>query len=462
MAISPGSNTIMLVAYHFYPSPEVGAKRMTALAAGLLAAGQSVVVVSAFEGLEELPADDRQLDGYVLRHIPYQPSAALELLVRIKSALKGFLGTQSKAKSIQVAEYGGVAEPERQRSIAYRSIFNVLHVIDDKKSWSLRAAQAVARDASNKPIGAIVASGPPMSCVAAAVFAGRRGRIPVVADLRDPICGELGADFSVSGVPVQWGRRMLERYIVKRAAAVTTTSPTLCDRLRQRYPAQAGRITCIYNGFDKSPWAVRAGTGNQLVVVYAGELYLNRDPFPFLEEMDKFLQGGYADDSKINLIFAGECESYRGISLRHWLNGRSVGRIVSIRPRLGPADLAALYKEATLLLSFAEGQKMQVPAKTFELLALGREVLMLCESDSDTAKVVRGIDGVSCMSAKNRSAIQTWLGDLYRRHVSEGTLRAPSCDAIAAFSRMSQNRKFLDVIEGVRLETRATDSGTRE
>jgi glycosyltransferase involved in cell wall biosynthesis len=460
MSSKLGTNTVALVAYHFYPSPEVGAKRMTALATSLRAAGQRVVVVSAFEGLEEMSSDDKRLGGYLVRHIPYQPSAALGLMVRIRSALRDLLRAHRRTGEAAVAAPGGGAQ-ERQRSIAYRSIFNVLHVIDDKKSWSRRAARRIMGDASDESVGAIVASGPPMSCVAAAVFAGRRRGIPVVADLRDPICGEPGADFSVPGVPVQWGRRTLERYVVSRAAAVTTTSPTLRDRLRQRYPAQAERIECVYNGFDESPRVTRGATGNQLVIVYAGALYLNRDPFPFLEEMDEFLQREHVDDSKIKLVFAGECDTYRGISLNSWLSGRRVGRIVSIRPRLGPAELAELYEAATLLLNFAEGQKMQVPAKTFELLALGREVLMLCESDSDTAAVVRGIEGVSCISTASRPSIRACLEDLYRRHVIEGTLHAPSRDAIAAFSRTSQNRKFLDAIEVVRLKTGDTGSGTR-
>jgi hypothetical protein len=120
--------------------------------------------------------------------------------------------------------------------------------------------------------------------------------------------------------------------------------------------------------------------------------------------------------------------------------------------------LAALYETATLLLNFAEGQKMQVPAKTFELLALGREVLMLCEADSDTATVVNGVGGVSCISTDDREAIKSFLDDVYRRHVTQGMLRSPSFDAITSLSRASQNRKFLDALDALRSEPSATGS----
>ena len=34
----------------------------------------------------------------------------------------------------------------------------------------------------------------------------------------------------------------------------------------------------------------RIDTGNRLAMVYAGELYLNRDPFPFLEAVSRLLR----------------------------------------------------------------------------------------------------------------------------------------------------------------------------
>jgi hypothetical protein len=90
---------------------------------------------------------------------------------------------------------------------------------------------------------------------------------------------------------------------------------------------------------------------------------------------------------------------------------------------------------------------MQVPAKTFELLALGREMLVLCEPTSDTAAVVEGIEGVSCVASGETVRLRELLRDIYVRHVQLGTLRAPNLAEIQQHSRSAQNAQFLAKIE---------------
>src|SRR5262249_19510193 len=86
-----GGNTTVILSYHFYPSPEVGAKRVRALAEHLRRSGQRVTVASAFEGLEALADDDarwEELRGYDLIRVPIERSVTLAVLVRIKRFLR--------------------------------------------------------------------------------------------------------------------------------------------------------------------------------------------------------------------------------------------------------------------------------------------------------------------------------------------------------------------------------------
>jgi hypothetical protein len=75
--------------------------------------------------------------------------------------------------------------------------------------------------------------------------------------------------------------------------------------------------------------------------------------------------------------------------------------VLSIHRRLNSTELGRLYERATLLLNLAEAQHVQVPAKTFELLALGGEQVFPCEPDSDPASLVQGIAGISGVSSKD-------------------------------------------------------------
>ena len=452
--MQPNAATIV-VAYHFYPSPEVGAKRMSALADHLRRNGQLVTVVSAFEGLESLDQDDvrwEQLRRYQLIRIPIVRSRSLAFLVRMKSRLRRLRSTASPgSRSAEPGTLAKVGNPEVARSRSLRRLlFDILHVIDDKKRWSLHAMRKIMSAQEVPRTGVMIVSGPPMSTLLGAVLAARRLGIPIVVDLRDPICIQTAKGTPDHGFQAQWGRRALERYVLRRATFVTTTSPSLRKRLQITYPEVGDRISCIYNGFDEEPLPERSSTGNRLVVVYAGALYINRNPFPFLESVGHLLTQDDVDASRVEILFAGECDQYRGISLRRWLADRPWGDAVKIYPRLDSRDLMQLYERATLLLNFAEGQRTQVPAKTFELLALGRELLVLCEPDSDTAALVQGITGVSCAQSGDEVALRRLLLDVYQRHVVQGTLRAPLLREISQYSRAAQNERFVAVLDKIR------------
>lgn len=253
---------VNIVAYHFLPSPEVGAKRMTALASCLRDANERVVIFSAFEGIETLDPDDwrrRFLHNLELEQVPDPPSAIIGFLVRTKQVFKA-----------RWCVVRGLTPPEQSRSrpiragtqqtrpvTARRLFFAVVHVVDDKKRWSLRMAGRVFSASQRTRPGVIVVSGPPMSSVIGATLAARLLRVPLIVDLRDPIVAENELRVADEGLPNQWGRKTLERFAVSRASAIVTTSPTLRSRLSSRYPQFAQRIRCIYNGLMRRRWRGR-------------------------------------------------------------------------------------------------------------------------------------------------------------------------------------------------------------
>jgi len=462
----PAAATVLL-AFHFPPSPEVGARRMSALARHLRAKGHRVMVVSAFEGLQTLVEADKrseQLRGYQLIRVPIPSEKVLALLVRSKDLLRR-LGWASPAT--QPALSPAAASPATQPTLSpalarlatsvkagiasvRRFLLDVIYLIDDRKRWSWQAARRILQAPQLPRATVMIVSAPPVSPLLAAIVAGRRLGFPVIVDLRDPIYLQTEHGTADHRFHSQWGRRTLERYVLRRAAHITTTSPSLRDHLQTNYPEIADRISCIYNSFEGDPAPPLASTGNRLVIVYAGALYLNRDPFPFLEAVGDLLGRPDVDKSRVEVVFAGECEDFRGISLRGWLAERAWADAVTIHPKLGAAELGALYERATLLINFAEGQRMQIPAKTFELLALGRELLVLCEPQSDTAVLVRGITGVSCTQSGDPRELRALLQDIYRRHVDHGTLRAPSPREISRYSPLAQHEQFARLIERLR------------
>ena len=94
-------------------------------------------------------------------------------------------------------------------------------------------------------------------------------------------------------------------------------------------------------------------------------------------------------------------------------------------------------------------QPLSIPAKTFEHLASGRENLLLCEDDSESAQLVAKIPGVLQVDPRNVEALDRVLLDLYKRHVIQGRLRAPAEQDVAAFSRAAANDTFWQIMKSI-------------
>lgn len=445
-------STIFLT-YHFFPSTEVGARRMSALAQYLAAQGRAVAVISAFAGLDRIAAEHSvaaTLGAYDIEQVPDRKSVVDALLVNAKKWLRSSATVLPRAKKREPVESDSANGHRKQsHSVFHRGLFMVLRVIDDKKAWSIRAGRRLRLLAARHSAGVIVVSAPPISPLCAAVFTARKLKLPIIVDLRDPITDAGAADHKRSRARRWAVRRIVERYVIGRADAIVTTTPGLCDRLSSRYPAASARITCILNGFDGEMTPAKLNTENLLTIVFAGELYLNRNPFPFLEAVDRLLSQSGVDESRVRIFFAGECEFHGGISLRAWASARPCGRVLTIYPRLDGRTLKALYQDATLLLNFAEGQPIQVPAKTFELLSLGRELLVACEPYSDTSKIIAGIDGVFALQLSETERLDHLLRSFYRRHVVEGRMSPPSTESVLPYSRALQNERYRTLIDRV-------------
>jgi hypothetical protein len=450
----------IFVAYHFFPSTEIGARRMSALARYLVAQGSTVAVVSAFAGLDGLAAENSAvtvLADYDIGHVPDRKNMIDSILVGGKKWLRGRVSILRRVKQsppLQSKLTDRHTSPAR--STFHRAVFAMLRVIDDKKGWSMRASRKLRALAAGHSAGVIVVSAPPISPLCAAVFTARKLKLPIVVDLRDPITDIGPAD--AGRWRSRWtARKVVERYVVANADAIVTTTPGLRDRLRSTYPAASARISCIFNGFDGEMTAPKLDTGNHLNIVFAGELYLNRNPFPFLKAIDRLLNSSGVDASRVRVVFAGQCEFHGGISLREWSSGRPCGRVLTIHPPLDTTALKRLYEDATLLLNFAEGQPIQVPAKTFELLSLGREVLVACEPYSDTSKVISGIDGVFAVQLSDTERLDDLLRSFYGRHVVDGRMSPPARESVLRYSRAIQNEQYRALIQsvGLRIAQRA-------
>ncbi len=205
----------------------------------------------------------------------------------------------------------------------------------------------------------------------------------------------------------------------------------------------------IRNGYDGSVIPSMQSTNGRLTILFAGELYVGRDPFPFLAALEWLLSRPEVDSTRIRVTFMGRVDSYADKSLTQWVAERACGRVMRLLPPQGSEVLAAAVEESTVLLNFAQGQHLSVPAKTYEHLASGREILVACENDCETARLVAGIPGVNQVDPSNFGALTEVLLSLYNRHVLIGKLICPAESDVERFSRPAANEAFLALFSAV-------------
>lgn len=441
--------TYILITYHYLPSSEIGAKRVTALANALAASGVQVHVITS-HGPDAAQQRAEAPRGVHLTFIPESPSRLLGALVWLKRAWTRLRGGRSEGPEPDVD--AGVATPAPAPAHPGGKLreyfFRILFLVDRHKGWALKARQAAVAIGRRQAVTAVIASGPPMSLLVSGASAAKALCVPLVADFRDPWTDypekRQGTKLLTFSAKLE---SLLERRVLAAARLVVCTAPGLAARFRERLGEDEAKVHVVTNGYDGFPASTPSKqTNHKLKILFAGEIYMNRDPFPFLEAIERLIARQDVDRSAISVRLVGRCEEYRGRSLRDWLRGSSARSVVEILPQMGREDVARLISESGLLLNFAQGSPIQIPAKTFEHMVSGREMLVVSEMESDIVWITRGLSGITVLDPRNPQSFDDALLALYRRHVVDGLLQCPTLESVSRYSRDEQNRSYLDLL----------------
>ena len=447
--IAPNPPTVLIVTHPFHPSNEIGARRTTALARYLADNGIRVVVVSAF-GDQPIEPGAELYPGVIAVPIKRPKRPWLDLLVRLKRMALSQPHARSAGRATVPAVPGDASAPPASLRAALRDrYFQLLYFTDHYKKWSWRAAKAAIRVGREQRAEVILASGPPHSPLLAAAWAARTLGIPYVADMRDPWSDVLAEAYPNRRIELRL-LRVLEGWVLRRAAAVTSTSGTAAALLVKRDARIANKVHVIRNGYDGEIAPPRVHTGGRLSILFAGVLYVRRTPYPLLAALETLLSRPEIDAQRIQLTFMGnKLGNFSDQLLAGWLHGKRCASVVRILPQQTSQAVAQEVAQATVLLNLAQQQQLQVPAKTYEQLASGREILLICEDDCETARTVSGITGVVQVDQSDRELLVRVLLDLYNRHVVAATASVPAAADVRRFSRAFSNERFRAVLTSV-------------
>lgn len=336
-----------------------------------------------------------------------------------------------------------------------RNLMGRLLQPDPQILWFPAAARKALKLLRDNPHDIIFATAPPYSSMLLGSWLKRKTGLPLVLDFRDE--WDLSSTYLENrerDLFSHFVQQRMQRRILHSADGVVATTEASTRRITERADEYGAKISgiCVYNGFDETdfaPVSCAGGTkrpGERLRLVYTGTLWNLTTVEPLVAAV-KRLSGCQDLMERLELVFVGRKMSHQ-LALLEQLRDR--GCRLDIRDYCEHKEVVSIMNSADvlcLLLSSVEGAERVVPAKLFEYLAAGREILAITP-EGEAADIVTRHFPRNHFVGSDIDGISSWL-----RNRIEGLGESPYPPVrnrdISMFSRKSQAGRLADYFDQV-------------
>jgi hypothetical protein len=255
---------------------------------------------------------------------------------------------------------------------------------NEQLPWVAPAVEAAARILRRRNIAAVLSTSPPLATHIAGYILKRWRGIRWVADFRDPLADNPFRNrrwvFSYDA----WA----ERRILAFADAVVANNDALAQLWRARYPGWRDKIAVVWNGFDPEEQIAAEDLPPRpyRLISHVGTLYGGRHPAALLASLERLFESGRLDPDCIRVQLTGIIEPAlleRFGNLFERLRGRGCLIYDGRQVPKEEARQRAASSDYLLLLDLNEKDAgLQVPAKLFEYVRIGRPILAFTRAGS--------------------------------------------------------------------------------
>jgi hypothetical protein len=265
--------------------------------------------------------------------------------------------------------------------------------------WSFLASRKAMELHRRNPFDAMISISPSMAshCTAYRI----KKRFPAIrwlAKFQDPF---IDNPFRRSHGWLEKYERALERNVFHTADWISANTNTVYDIWQSRYPEIADHFVVTWGGYDPDevikplPQPEHPG----LLLRHVGTIYPGRRPDKLFESLDRLTQNGDLRPRSMTLELIG-LSNLAGFNQPGAIDRLIAGgwlRVGSAYIPRAEALRAAEEADALLLLDIAPGNaKLQVPAKLFDYIRIGRPILAFTAAGSPVEYILSrsGIDHV--------------------------------------------------------------------
>ncbi|MEO0557128.1 MAG: glycosyltransferase [Bacteroidota bacterium] len=416
---------LLVVAYYFPPAGGAGVQRATKWVKYLPEMGVEPVVLTVREGA--YPHRDNTLAQEVVGAEVHR-TAALDPF-GVYGALTGRTREQAVAERT-----GRVGDSPALAERFARWMRGNIFIPDARVGWVPFALAEARRIHRERPLDAILTTGPPHSVHLTGRRASRSLGLPWVADFRDPWTSmNYYQDLPMSD-PVRAFDKRLERGVLQSADAVVTVSPALARQLDADGDLPPGTVQVIHNGADDADFETRdAVRTDAFVLAHIGSFYAARNPTALWEAIRALRSQGEIKQLVIRLVgrVGPEVEAAAAAT------GVPVERVLYVQHDEAVREMT---RAALLLLSIEpfespEAERGVITGKLYEYLASSRPVLALGPVDGDAAQILRETAGGTMHARVDVAALSKTLRSHYAAWERGDPVRGAGWESVRPYSR---------------------------
>ncbi|HPS52561.1 MAG TPA: glycosyltransferase [Phycisphaerae bacterium] len=411
--------TLMMICHYFRPDTAVGALRPLRFAQHLKDFGWRAEILTSDKGKTDEKISDDEFD-----------------VTRIKPCDENLLGIMTRPlypESLRKKVQAGLLWRTRR----YFS-FPDPHTFVNRWYWPLvKEARRLIRSGN---IDAVWVTSSPQTYLCIAERLARDAKVPVILDMRDEWTNNFLYEYK--GLRNMIARR-IEASAIHHAAAVTPITPLAAEKLRQRYPLDAAKITCIQNGFhDEDIPTAQPRNDGRFMVAMMGQSYENHAELFSAIRIARELDADFAHRFIFRWVgYQGDEKDISGVEL--------FPRV----PQCNALKMVAAADAFWLEVPVNGNTDIIICSKTYEYLAMRRPIIGTMPKKSCNADIVKKICNCRFISSRKPAEMAELLLESFNLW-KEGRLVAEvSEDALNQFEATSLTLKLCSILDDI------TDTG---
>jgi glycosyltransferase involved in cell wall biosynthesis len=441
---------VLLISYHFPPSPAVGGLRAVNFARHLPEHGWEPAVLT-------LPADAESGDETHLRAVSSIPVDRVRPWLTVGDLYRKVKGAYRKTDAVSGDMPSMNREQNQGQAASLRQwVLSLLSVPDGERGWIAPAVLRALALVRRQRCACIVTSCPPYSVHVVGLLVKLMTGVRWIADFRDPwMSGGRKALYVTTALSLRLDR-WLERKVVEHADVVVANTAALTEKLRCGYPGMSStKFVTISNSIDLERFAQywTMPKAPVFTITYTGSLYFNRSPEPVFAAIRRLIDERRLSADSIRIVLAGQCDQVGGVPTKDIVGRYGLDGVVSVLAPVAHAEALHLIRSSHLALLLAPTQPNQIPAKAYDYIGLGTQVLALASAGA-TADLVNTHKVGAVFEPTDISGIAGFIEAECRQRSAPDASRPP---AAAAFDARLNAGRLAAVLNEARTVPSATE-----